>query len=233
MQVLPARGGTGLVMRFGRARRANWTLLWAALAAHGLAGCAEQQNAQGKLAVAAPGYALQRPDVSPSGATVSVAVDGAPEAIAVRLTSAIAAAAAERDIVVTDEKSANYVVHASVSAYPVEEGVALAYVWDVFDSNRHRAQRINDAVIIKATGQERATQEPWTLADDNALAGIANRSADDLAAFLSTTPEARAAASTTAQVSRALTLGAGHSQTSLDRRSQAVPAETMGMAPAQ
>jgi hypothetical protein len=214
-------------MRFARARRSKGALLWAVLAAQVVTGCAEQ-SAEGKLA--GPTVATHRPDISPSGATVSLAVDGAPEAVAARLTSAMAAAAAERQIVVAEEKSAKYLVRAYVSAYPVDGGVAIAYVFDVFDAKRHRTRRLNDAVTVKTTGQERTAEEPWAFADDNALAGIASRSADDLAAYLSTTPEASAALPRNVEFSKTLTLGRGADQKIGVRDRQA---ETMGLVPAQ
>jgi hypothetical protein len=222
-------------MRFAGARRSTRTLLWAALAAQGMTGCAEQKSAEGKLAEPAQTYAARRADISPSGATVSVAVDGAPEAVAARLISAIAKAAVERDIVVTDEKNAKYLIHGYVSAYPVDGGIAVAYVWDVFDSKRHRTRRMNDALTFKATAesavQERAAEGPWAFADENALAGIASRSVDDLAAFLAATPEAVAATPKGFQASRSLTLGPD--QSTGDQPSKGRPAETMGMVPSQ
>jgi hypothetical protein len=215
-------------MRFAGARRSTGALLWVALVAQVVAGCAEQR-AEGKLAGPAVA-AAHRPDISPSGATVSMAVDGAPDAVAARLTSAMAAAAAERQIVVTEEKTAKYLVRAYVSAYPVDGGVAIAYVFDVFDAKRHRAQRLNDAVTVKTNGEERTTQEPWAFADDNALADIANRSADDLAAYLSTTPEATAALPRSVELSKSLPFGPGADQ-KIGLRDR--PTETMGMVPAQ
>jgi len=219
-------------MRFAQARRAKRALLWAALAALVVSGCAEQ-SAEGKLIAPAQTIAARRPDISPAGATVSVAVSGAPEAVATRLTSAMATAAAERQIVVTDEKSAKYLVRAYVSAYPVDGGVAIAYVFDVFDARRQRAQRLNDAVTVKTTGQEGTAQQPWAFADDTALAGIASRSADDLAAYLSTTPEAIGALPRSAELSKPLTVGASVDQKLRARPVLDRPADALGTVLAQ
>jgi hypothetical protein len=188
-------------MRLAVARGTKWALLGAVAAAQALASCAEQQNPDAKFASVAQSEPLRRSDVSPSGATVAVALDGAPAAIAARWTAAIAAAAADRDIVVTDEKNAKYLVRGYVSAYPVEGGAAIAYVWDVFDSSRHRVQRINDAITIKGSAEE-----PWALADETALTGMASRGADDLAAFLSATPEAIAKSEQLSKVVQAAAL---------------------------
>jgi hypothetical protein len=218
-------------MRFAWARRSTGALLWAILAAQLVSGCAER-NTEGELAGQGQTAATRRPDISPGGATISMAVDGAPETVAARLTTAMATAAAEREIVVTDAKKAKYLVRGYVSAYPVDGGVAIAYVFDVFDAKRHRAQRLNDAVTVKTTGDEKTVQEPWAFADDKALAGIATRSADDLAAYLSTTPEAAAALPKSVELSKSLRTGLGADQMSA-RPALVRPTETMGMVPAQ
>jgi hypothetical protein len=222
-------------MCFALACRSKWTLLWAALAAQGLAGCAEQQSVEDK-AGGTQDHPVRRSDISPSGATVSIAIDGAPGATNARLIAAIATAAAQREIVVTDDKNAKYLARGYVSAYPIDGGVAIAYVWDVFDSSRRRALRMNDFVTIKLSNQERVAQErgaqePWAVADDNALTGIAGRSVDDLAAFLSTTPEAGAASSKGIQVSKSLTLRS--EQKIVGQAVSVRPAETAGMMPVQ
>jgi hypothetical protein len=78
-----------------------------------------------------------------------------------------------------------------LSAYPAANGAsALAYVSDVFDAKKSRTQRLGDDIVLKGTAGD-----PWSLVDDKAVEAIAARSADDLAAFLSNTPEAIAAAS--------------------------------------
>jgi hypothetical protein len=218
-------------MRFAWARRSMAALLWSILAAQLVSGCAEQ-NSEGKLAGQGQRVTAHRPDISPGGATISMAVDGAPEAVVSRLTSAMAMAAAERQIVVTDDKNAKYFVRAYVSAYPVDGGVAIAYVFDVFDAKRHRAQRLNDAVTVKTTGDEKTVQQPWAVADDKALAGIASRSADDLAAYLSTTPEAAAALPERVELSKSLPSRLGPDQMNA-RPAFGRPAQTMGMVPAQ
>jgi hypothetical protein len=68
---------------------------------------------------------------------------------------------------------------------------ALAYVCDVFDGKKHRTQRLGDEIILKG-----AAADPWSLVDGKTIEAIAARGADDLAAFLSNTPEAVAGAGT-------------------------------------
>jgi hypothetical protein len=55
----------------------------------------------------------------------------------------------------------------------------------VVDSRKARIQRIEDQVT--AVG---SAADPWSLADDRTLDSLAAKSADDLAALLSTMPEA-------------------------------------------
>ena len=66
-----------------------------------------------------------------------------------------------------------------------EDGASVEYVWDVFTADKQRAQRLNDVIAVKGEGDD-----PWALAGDAALASVAAKSADDLAAYLSYTPEA-------------------------------------------
>jgi len=131
-----------------------------------------------------------RPGVSPSGASVAFAsVEGPPSALAVRFTDQIAAAAASRAIVTADPRTADYLVRGYLTAYAVPEGTAITYVWDVFDNRKRHTQRVDDTITLKEIASD-----PWSLANDAVIASIAGKSADDLAAYLSNTPEAVAAA---------------------------------------
>jgi hypothetical protein len=77
-----------------------------------------------------------------------------------------------------------------LTAYPAgNDATSLAYVSDIFDARKNRAQRLGDDIVLKG-----AAADPWSLVDDKAVEAIAARSAEDLAAFLSNTPEAVAAA---------------------------------------
>ena len=71
-----------------------------------------------------------------------------------------------------------------------EDGAAVEYVWDVFNKDKQRTQRVNDVLEVKGEGAD-----PWRIVGEAALASVAAKSADDLAAFLSNTPEAVAGAS--------------------------------------
>ena len=134
----------------------------------------------------------RRADVSPGGTSVGFAsLEGPPQALQARFVAAFASEAGSREIQLVDPKAARYQMRAYLTAYATEGGTAIAYVWDVFDSDKRRAQRLTDALVVKGTAAD-----PWSVIDDKALASVAAKSADDLAAFLSNTPEAIAAAKT-------------------------------------
>ena len=164
-----------------------------ALLALGLPGCVDTGSdvtARSAGANVARTTLARRADVSPSGASVAFAsLEGPPQAVSARFVAAFASEAGNRDIRLADPKTARYQMRGYLTAYTAEGGTAIAYVWDVFDASKQRAQRLTDAIVIKG-----AAGDPWSLVDDRALASVAAKSADDLAAFLSNTPEAIAAA---------------------------------------
>jgi hypothetical protein len=158
-----------------------------------LAGCNETTSSIREPVKAAASAPTRNPNVSPRGASVVLNLTGAenvPPAIASRFSEALVRAAQTRDIDMADAKRAKYFVQLHLTAYPAgKDAIALAYVSDVFDARKNRAQRLGDDIVLKGSAAD-----PWSLVDDEALKAIAARSADDLAAFLSNTPEAIAAA---------------------------------------
>jgi len=118
-----------------------------------------------------------------------VSVEGAPPAIGADFEGRLDAAARSRDIAVVDGAKARYLVRGYLSASPTDDGAEIEYVWDVFTAGKQRVQRLNDVIEVKGAGDD-----PWALAGEAVLASVAARSADDLAAFLSNTPEAAPAA---------------------------------------
>ena len=118
-----------------------------------------------------------------------VSVEGAPAAIAAEFERRLDGAARSRDIAVVDAGKARYFVRGYLSASLTEDGAAIEYVWDVFTAQKQRVQRLNDVIEVKGAGGD-----PWALAGEAAMTSVAAKSADDLAAFLSNTPEAAPAA---------------------------------------
>ena len=154
-------------------------------AALALGGCVE---AAGDMAASPQGdwRFVKRPDASMAGATVAImSVEGAPETIAEPFQQSLDAAAAHEQIAIAPPTSAKYLVRGYLSAAPASNGAQVDFVWDVFTPDKQRAQRLTDSIVVGGTGDD-----PWALVTPAALASIAARSADDLAAFLSNTPEA-------------------------------------------
>lgn len=132
----------------------------------------------------------RRPGVSPAGATVALAsFSGAPQEVTDRFTPIFADAAKRSQINFTDPDRANYFVRGYLSTHPEGAATAVAFVLDIFDSKKERVQRVEDEILIK--GQ---AADPWSLVDDQALAAVAAKSSDDLAAVMTNTPEALLAA---------------------------------------
>lgn len=155
------------------------------------AGCVEQA-ATAKIDAAAVSNTnmTRRPGVSPGGATVALAsLNGAPQDVADRFTQAFAREAQGREIAMAPATSAHYIVRGYLDAAASANGAEITYVWDVFDAGKNRAQRVSDSIRLPGRAAD-----PWSVVDDKALTSVAAKAADDLAAFLTNTPEAVAAA---------------------------------------
>lgn len=168
--------------------RGVFPLAGAFAAALALAGCNESVS---PAAVSAPQQsALIVPSgYSPRPAAVAVTqMEGAPSPLQSQFMAYFNADAAKNDVALTDPAAAHYLARGYISAFLVEGGARLTYVWDIYDRTNHRAQRLNDEIALRG-----AAADPWALVDSAALAALASRSADELAAYLSNTPEALAA----------------------------------------
>lgn len=168
--------------------------LAAGLLALALGGCVDtlpqiQASSQAVATDASAARLTARPGVSPSAATVAfVNLGGAPAGVAQKFVAAMSEALGARAITSQPQDKAHYLIRGHMSAFAVEGGTALAYVWDIYDNKRRRLQRIEDEIVVKASAAD-----PWLAADDRSLASLAGRSADEIAAFLTHTPEAVAA----------------------------------------
>lgn len=167
----------------------------------GLSGCGETLP---ELVAAAPELAGQKagaelaaaprltalPGVSPSGATIAfISLDGPTPLAASRLHNAMSRALAASDVATAPSASAKYLVQGHLSAWRTGNGVAISWVWDVYDSSRRRLHRLEDRIEVAAAGVD-----PWSSLDGAALESVASGAARELAAFLSNTPEAAVAA---------------------------------------
>jgi hypothetical protein len=124
-----------------------------------------------------------RTDANMAGATV--AIDGAPSEVSARFRQSLDEAALARRIAVVAPAKARYLVRGYLTASLIEGGAEIDIVWDVFTQDKQRAQRLSDAIAIKGSGDD-----AWAMVDDAALNSVAAKCADDLAAYLSNTPEA-------------------------------------------
>ena len=146
----------------------------------------------------------RREGVSIAKASVAIiSVQGAPASVAAQFRSTLEAEARSRDIVIVEPAKARYLVRGYISADLTSDGASIEYVWDVFTKDKERAQRLNDVIAVQGTGDD-----PWAMAGDAALSSVAGKSADDLAAYLSNTPEA-VAVDAAAPEGKAAEAGAG------------------------
>jgi hypothetical protein len=144
------------------------------LAALALAGCQETTTAQ-------------RPRVDAPGVPVSVqSITGAPDAVTTRFAGLLGEAAAERKMeIVPGDKPARFRVRGYLTAQPTEDGqTALAFVWDVYDESKKRAQRVQG----ESLGRRGGGSDPWAGIDQTVVAKAASESMDAIAGFLVTTP---------------------------------------------
>ena len=156
------------------------------LAALALSGCVETAAELNPETDQQYFHMARRTDVSLAGATVAfVSVEGPPAAVSASFIQDLKREAASQEIAVADVRKAHYFVRGYLSAYLTSDGAAIEYVWDIFTKDKLRAQRMSDILVVKGEGAD-----PWTIAGEAALASVAAKSADDLAAFLSNTPEA-------------------------------------------
>ncbi len=149
-----------------------------------LCGCVE--NAADLSASPQQAQFIRRPDANMSGATLAImSVDGAPDDLSAAFQQRLDQASAERQITTAPPTDAKYLARGYLNATLVQNGAIVDIVWDVFTPDKQRAQRLTDTVVVQGSGDD-----PWAMVNDAALASIAAKSADDLAAYLSNTPEA-------------------------------------------
>ncbi|MEN5081335.1 hypothetical protein ABE438_02525 [Bosea sp. TWI1241] len=150
-----------------------------------LAGCQETTTAA-------------RPRVDAPGIPVSVhSISGAPTQVTTAFASLLGEAAAERKMeIVPGDKPARFRVRGYLTAQPTEDGqTALAFVWDVYDEKRKRAQRVQGESIGRRSGGG----DPWSGIDQTIVAKAASDSMDAIAGFLTTSPSGPAEGTRTAK----------------------------------
>ncbi len=144
----------------------------AAVTAALLAGCMET-TAQ-RSATQAPG--------------VPIAVDsiaGAPDAVRGNFSNALTAEAGSRKVEIVDPASnPRFRVRGYLAAEPTADGqTALAFVWDVYDSQKRRAQRVQGATVARSSTGD------WSGIDQTTVTKAAADSMDQIAQFLVVQPQ--------------------------------------------
>ena len=116
---------------------------------------------------------------SPEGIPVALeSIDGAPDPIRTALADELATAATDRKVdLVGASAAARYRVRGYLSTSTEDGETKVAYVWDVFDSQKRRAKRLEGSSPVPAAS--------ISTLDKQALAKLAQASMDEIADFLS------------------------------------------------
>jgi hypothetical protein len=160
----------------------------AAVVAFSLAACTETLPVASRAATSAPG--------------VPIAVDsiaGAPDAMRGAFTSAFSNEASARSVQIVDPATnPRFRVRGYLNAEPTEDGqTALSFVWDVFDAQKRRAQRVQGAAVARSSSGD------WSGVDQPTLSRAASESMDQIAQFLAVQGDAPAARTAGGAVARA------------------------------
>lgn len=181
-----------------------------ALAALALAACNETTTAS------------RTPTMAPGVPIAVESISGAPDTVRQPFTAALGNEAASRRVEIVDPATnPRYRVRGYLAAEPTSDGqTALSFVWDVFDSQKRRAQRVQGATVA------RSARGDWSGVDQSTVNKAASDSMDQIAQFLAArdvTPagqpaSAATAASPTARTATATAQGAGNTPTLSLRR---------------
>jgi hypothetical protein len=133
----------------------------------------------------APGMAAV--PIMASGLTIAFeSIDGPPVGVFQKLVLDLSEEAQARQIqVVSREGQASYRIRGFLAVHVVSGRPQVAWVWDVYDTDKRRALRIY--------GEEAGTRrgaDAWNAADDQMLRQIARASIDRLVTFLAAPPRA-------------------------------------------
>jgi len=171
--------------------RAVTRISGALLAAALLAGCGGAgPDPSASIPVNAAPAPQARAGISPSGATIAlVSLSGAPASVTGQLGEALTAALAQRDIRLAGADEADYLARGYVSAFTADAGSQMSVIWDIYGADRQRRRRLGQTLPLRT-----AAPDPWSAIGEATVRDIAGRSAEELAAFLTNTPEAAAAA---------------------------------------
>lgn len=150
-----------------------------ALLAFGLA--APFLSACNDLTGAAPSQPSAR--IMAPGVPIAVeSITGAPDEVQSQFSSALIAEASARQVeLVPGDKKVRFRVRGYLDAHGTEDGkTALAFVWDVFDTQKRRAQRLQGEALKSGA----AGANPWGQLDQATVSRAAAESMNAIAGFL-------------------------------------------------
>lgn len=119
------------------------------------------------------------PRASGGGATVAIeALEGAPDGLRERFAAALIDVAPSRQVRLVGATDApRFRVKGYLTAYQAADGrTAVAFVWDVFDADKRRAQRVTGEAAARG-----GSGDPWSAFDERALRAVAAASMDGIA----------------------------------------------------
>ena len=131
-------------------------------------------------------------------------IDGPPQAVFRKLVATLGEEAEARKVaVVSREGAAAYRVRGYLSAQVERKSTAIAWVFDVYDTDKRRVLRIAGVEPTSQRGDRRlrdawreAQRNAWAAADDQVLRQVARNGMDRIVAFLNGTEAPPAAPAT-------------------------------------
>ena len=159
------------------------TVLGAAVLAAMLGACTDTTNTAQRAPTLAPGVPIAVDSISGGSDTVRGA-----------FTSAMSSEASARRVDIVDPKTnPRFRVRGYLAAQPTDDGqTALAFVWDVFDAQKRRAQRVQGSTVARNSSGD------WTGVDQTTVNKAASDSMDQIAQFLAAQNQAIAAPTSSA-----------------------------------
>jgi hypothetical protein len=147
----------------------------------------------------------QVPGMSAQGRDISIAfesIDGLPRDLSQKLARDLDEEAAALRIAVVPAGEASYRLRGYLAAHPEGGTTAIAWAWDVYDGQLHRAFRLSGEERTAAAGKNSEARN-WAAADETLLRRIAHTGMEQLASFAASPPAPPAPAAPPAERSGA------------------------------
>lgn len=124
--------------------------------------------------------ASRAPTIAPGVPIAVDSISGGSDAVRGAFSSAMSNEATARRVEIVDPATnPRYRVRGYLAAQPTDDGqTTLAFVWDVFDAQKKRAQRVQGATVARSSSGD------WTGVDQTTVTKAASDSMDQIAQFL-------------------------------------------------